>query len=476
MNSTDYTANSLGPTDGSRGPSRRTIMAVAAWSAPAIVATAASPAAAASSQSRITLAFDTLPTVEEFSRVPSFALTIYENGVPISTGSHRVIVTLHDGLEWGEPGSGVGGAQTLTSLNGRLMLGGIGTPAAIASTEASEYPIIAQLESDPTVLVAGSIRVIARSTYTVTWASPTLLNGFTGEALAAATAVSATRDGTATAGIPVSIEPSAHVSWTSGAQGARDLVTGAKGEIDFAAGTFKPAADGLHTLTARATVAPEVRHTLEVFAVSRASATWVKDSYVRDGALAMVIDIGAFDGPNRMIIYVDGVRWDETYQGAAVHGATVERRGPNAVLSKTGPTVNGGEKIEVFLAPRTPGADDAGAVKIYTMTIAVPPADASGWVKSIESEDGRIVVVIEKSAFDSANRIQVRHDGVYVMETYGGSAFQTGVGHGIDGSTVRIESADVGARKGSVIEVYLAPGKPGLASGGRITVARRIIS
>ncbi|WP_426622929.1 hypothetical protein ACPPVW_09735 [Leifsonia sp. McL0607] len=211
-------------------------MTAAAWAAPAIVATATSPAAAASSASRIRLELGIIPSVEEFSTVSSFAVTIFENGLPIFVDTHRLIVTLAPELEWDAVGSGISGSRTFQTLGGKLLLGGTARPIAVGKSEV--YPILVQLESDPSVHVSGLITVTTASTYTIEWAAPGWIAGFAGRPLGGGTSVTATRNGVAQAGIAVKIKPSDGLLWAAGDQGERTMTTDANGRIDFAAGTF----------------------------------------------------------------------------------------------------------------------------------------------------------------------------------------------------------------------------------------------
>jgi hypothetical protein len=457
-------------TKASPGLSRRTIMAAGAWAAPAIVATAASPAHAVSRQ--FTLEFSGPVELEPNSTLPSggLAVKLRENGQRV-LDPREVIVELGKGLDWGEPGAGTGGQKTLTTFFGTIVLGGKDNPISATAKE-GRFPIVAVLVGDTNVIAYGTITV-APSTYTVTWKEPTWLAGYVGEPLDAETALTATRNGAGSAGIAMNVEPSANLAWASGAQGARSATTAAQGAVSYPGGTFLPTSHEVHTLTASVAKKSEARDELQIFAIPRAAHNWVKDAWVVDGKLTAVVDAEGFDGPYRLIHRINGVYYMESYTGS-VYEAVRRRAGDNVEMTRNDNknsvrVVSGGDRLEVFLAPNTPGKDSSGAVRIYERTVADPPAEAFTWVKQVTLQGSDLRVVMDRAAFDGPYRIQVRRNQVYLMESYNGSGFYSQ--KEIGATTVQITQSDTPVKSGEVIEIYLARETPGHASAGRWRIA-----
>lgn len=459
---------------GSDGLSRRTIVTAAAWAAPAIVATATSPAAAASSKGAFKLEFDAIPEAEALSSVPAFSISIYENDLPTIADPHRLIITLPTGLEWGDPGSGVGGARTIASEGGKLVLGGTVNP--IAATNPGDYPIIAQLESDPSVTVSAILHVTPAHVYTLDWAAPGWVSGFVGTAIDTAVTLTVTRDGVAGQGIPVAIRPGDGLAWASGDQGERTVITEANGLITFAAGTFIASKDGMLALTATAGGANKVTRDLDVFTVPKDANKWVQDAWVTDAGPVAVILASAFDGPYRIVYRIDGEYLMESYNGSQFY-SSVRRAGTNIVQTATARNLTGGETIEAFVATGGPGTAVKAQVKIYSLRFVAPPAGTSDWVKAITPAAPGLSVVLDRGAFDGPNRLQVRKNGTFVMESYkGGPLYASSFNDGAI-TTLTYAHESQGAltfKSGDLVEVYLAPGTAGAKSAGRWCIATYI--
>lgn len=462
-------------TDTRQGLSRRTIMTAAAWAAPAIVATATSPAAAASSRKKITLELGTLPTVEEFSTLPSFSIRILEDGLPIYDDAHRLIVTLAPGLEWDAVGSGIGGSRTFATLAGRLVLGGSARPIAVGRQDL--YPILVQLESDPSIYVNGLITVTAASAYAIEWAAPGWISGFSGGPIGEATSLTAMRDGAAQPGLAVKVKPGDGLSWTTGPQGERTMTTDASGKVDFAAGTFTAPEPALFSVDAAIAAAPAVTASIAAFAAPKEAADWVQNAWVRDDAApSVVIDAAGFDSQWRIVCRIDGEYLMESMAGKGMY-STQKRAGDNVVQTSARTKLTGGERLEVFVAAGKPGEPSVVSVPIYSVTFVTPPADASTWVKQIAPAAPGLSVVFDRAALDGANRLQVRQNGVYLMESYQGTPFYSSVRYDGSNAILSHQNQDAGPlsfASGDAVEVYLAPGKGGQGSAGRWCIATYI--
>lgn len=450
-------------------PTRRAVMMAGAWAAPAVVATVASPAYAASP--KYTIEFWGAPEVEPNSALGAnqLAVVLRESGRVVFE-PQEVNVEIGKGVFWGAPGSTTSGRKTFTTEFGVVKLGGSDNPIAVAGEAA--YPIVAYLTADPTVIAWGYINVTSAA-FTVRWAEPTWVTGYVGEALDVATSLTATRRGTGVAGIALAVEPTANLAWASGAQGTRSVTTAAQGKVSFPSGTFLPKSHEVHALTASVATSSGARDELRIFAIPRASKDWVKDAWVIDGKLTVAIDAEAYDGAYRLIDRVNGVHYMESYSKTP-YDSTARRAGDNVVLTRLDSknsvkVVSGGDRLEVFLAPNKPGEDSSGAVKVYDLTVADPPAEAFTWVKQVTLQGSSLHVTLDRAAFEGPYRIQVRNNQDYVMESFNGTGFYSQ--KVIGATTVQITHNSAPAKKGDVIEVYLATGEPGYVSAGRWRIA-----
>lgn len=451
--------------DKDQGLSRRTMMAAAAWSAPVIAASVASPAAAASN-ANLSLVFDPKPaTTAPGQAIRSFAVNVYQGGIPAS-GSHQVVVSLPDGLVWGANGTGASGSRVLTSAGPVAALGGTAEP--ISATRTGTFTIIARLLAEPLISTTTTVTITTSGpapVYALAWSDPTVVSGVAGVPLNVDTSVKVTNETGGVTGLPVDFYLSENIAWTDEADARRSFYVNAAGVVDLPAGTFTPASYEMHTITAtlRGT---SVTSELKVYAIPAEAKKWVRLIYVVGNDLYVRYDAEAFDGPNRLIVRHNGSYLMESHSGNAYYstpnkatysGDWAELRYPRLPRTEE-------DRIEVWLAPNQPGASQEGAVRIHSATLTTPPADALTWVERAYLQDSTYIVEFERSGYDLAGRLVMSVNGVYLMESVAGLGYYGTTTKLVD-TVIRRFAKDT-AVAGDLLEVWYSPGVAGWSWSG----------
>ena len=163
------------------------------------------------------------------------------------------------------------------------------------------------------------------------------------------------------------------------------------------------------------------------------------------------------------MVYLDGNYYFETYNGKAYY--SYKEITDELVKIRRGFEGNKGEKIEVYLAPGSPGQSSAGKVLLETYVVEKKLESAATEydqiVKDIQVVGNKVVMGIDREIFEQDNRIVLYKNDAYIAETYKGKAYYSSVKK--MNETVRVTYSK-GVVAGDIISVKLVGNRPGTST------------
>ncbi|HGF7301333.1 TPA: carbohydrate binding domain-containing protein [Enterococcus hirae] len=170
-----------------------------------------------------------------------------------------------------------------------------------------------------------------------------------------------------------------------------------------------------------------------------------------------------FNSKQRLMVYLDGNYYFETYNGKAYY--SYKDITDELVKIRRGFEGNKGEKIEVYLAPGSPGQSSAGKVLLETYVVEKKLESAATEydqiVKDIQVVGNKVVMDIDREIFEQDNRIVLYKNDAYIAETYKGKAYYSSVKK--MNETVRVTYSK-GVVAGDIISVKLVGNRPGTST------------
>ena len=170
-----------------------------------------------------------------------------------------------------------------------------------------------------------------------------------------------------------------------------------------------------------------------------------------------------FNIKQRLMVYLDGNYYFETYNGKAYY--SYKEITDELVKIRRGFEGNKGEKIEVYLAPGSPGQSSAGKVLLETYVVEKKLESAATEydqiVKDIQVVGNKVVMDIDREIFEQDNRIVLYKNDAYIAETYKGKAYYSSVKK--MNETVRVTYSK-GVVAGDIISIKLVGNRPGTST------------
>ncbi len=176
------------------------------------------------------------------------------------------------------------------------------------------------------------------------------------------------------------------------------------------------------------------------------------------------LDAERFNSSERLMVYVDGQYYFETYQGIAYYSFTnTKDEGIQIRRSISGVK---GQVIEVYTAPRKPGQSSEGKQLLESITLENDLiADTSlleNAVTSIQITGKQLAIEFDRAIFEGNNRMMIRKNGVYVAEVHQGRAYYATISKKLTDSVKVTKNIDY--QQGDVISIELRSGTPGSSS------------
>lgn len=184
----------------------------------------------------------------------------------------------------------------------------------------------------------------------------------------------------------------------------------------------------------------------------------------REAFASLNLDTERFNSSERLMVYVDGSYYFETYEGVAYYSSVNKTDG--SVQARRRITGEKGQVIEVYTAPRKPGQSSEGKQLLESITLASDLATEGSLlddaVKGINITENRLAIDFDRESFEADNRIIVRKNGKYLAEVYKGRAYYSSLNTKTSDIATITKNGDY--QTGDIISVVLSSGTPGSTS------------
>lgn len=177
-----------------------------------------------------------------------------------------------------------------------------------------------------------------------------------------------------------------------------------------------------------------------------------------------------FLAESRFMVYVDGQYHFETYGG--INYYSYRENTETGVRVRRAFEGRQGQKVQIYLAPNSPGHSSEGKVLIEehvleaNLTIDIP--ETEGFVKDMWYTDGLLYITLDKAAYQAENRIIIRQNGKYIAETYNNRSYYSFIVSETEDTITIRRSVDL--QPGNVISAELFAGAPGYQNSQRLAI------